>query len=460
MDHADRFLRLSLLETDLIGSHILAAYILKPADGHDFLPTAAAIAAESGRGTQGTLTTEDDFLRALDVVAYQVVPSTGLVKVAFPLALFDFNITDGKPSITGFFNLLVGNTQGMAEIANLKLHDFHLPKAYLSAFDGPATTIAKHWQHLGRDPDAGGMIIGAILKPKLGLRPDALADAAYQFWRGGDLVENDQPQGNQRFAPLKTTLPLMADALMRAQDETGAAKIFSMNITANDPAEMEARAELAISAFKRSPDSLAFQVDAYLAGPMALSHACHRLPTHFISAHRAGHAAITSPCSTRGYSAFVLSKIARLLGASGIHTGTMGFGRMGGDETDRPIACMIAQNHAEGPYFAQDWHGMPRSAAIVSGGINALRLPSFLQNLGHSNFILAAGGGAFGHIDGPKAGALSLRQAEACWLARSDPFAFAIEHPEFARAFSSFEADADIIHPGWRRALAQDLPNQ
>ncbi len=455
MDHADRFINLSLSDTDLAAGHVLAAYILTPAEGHDFLTTVGQFAAESGRGTQLPLTTDDEATRALDVIAYQAEPSTGLVKLAFPLGLFDFNLLDGKASITGFLNLLVGNTQGMGEIAAVKLHDFHLPKTYFTRFKGPSTTIAKHWQHLGRNQSAGGMITGAILKPKLGLNPEALAEAAYQFWRGGDLVENDQPQGNQSFAPLKTTLPLMAKSLRRAQDETGQAKIFSVNITCDDPAEMDMRAELALSAFKASPESLAFHVDAYLAGPMALTHACRRLRRHFISAHRAGHAAITSARSNRGYSAFVLTKIARLLGASGIHTGTMGFGRMEGDEADRPIACMIAQDRAKGPYFEQDWHGMNRSAAIVSGGINALRLPSFLQNLGHSDFILAAGGGAFGHIDGPTAGALSLRQAEACWLERADPFDFAKDHPEFARAFLSFEADADIIHPGWRTALGQ-----
>ncbi len=460
MDHKDRFLRLSLSEPDLAADHVLAAYILSPAEGHDFLNTAAAFAAESGRGTQVPLAHEDDFSRALDVIAYQAEPATGLIKLAFPLALFDFNLSDGKASITSFLNLLVGNTQGMSEIDAVKLHDFHLPAPFLKAFHGPATTIARLWQHLGRDPLSGGMITGAILKPKLGLRPEGLADAAYQFWLGGDLVKNDQPQGNQSFAPLKSTLRRMADALTRAQDKTGEAKIFSANITADSPTEMDMRTELAIRAFKHNPDSLTFHVDAYLAGPMALPHARRRLPKHFISAHRAGHAAITSARSNRGYSAFVLTKINRLLGASGIHTGTMGFGRMEGDEADRPIACMIAQNVASGPYFEQDWHGMNRSAAIVSGGINALRLPSFLQNLGHSNFILAAGGGAFGHVDGPQAGALSLRQAEACWLERADPIEFAAEHPEFARSFPSFEADADIIHPGWRRALAQDSSNQ
>ncbi len=455
MDHADRFLRLSLSEPDLAASHVLAAYHLIPAEGHDFLTTVACFAAESGHGTQVPLGADSP----LDVVAYRADPSTGLVKLAFPLALFDFNITNGKASVSAFLNLLVGNTQGMSEIADVKLHDFHLPERFIKALDGPKTTIASHWQHLGRDTAAGGMIVGAILKPKLGLGPEALAEAAYRFWLGGDLVENDQPQGHQSFAPLPETLTHMAEALMRAQDESGSGKLFSMNITCDDPAEMDRRAEIALKAFAKTPQSLAFHVDAYLAGPMALTHARRTLPG-FLSAHRAGHAAVTSQRSNRGYSAFVLTKLNRLMGASGIHTGTMGFGRMEGDESERPIACMIAQNVAQGPYFEQNWHGMNRSAAIVSGGINALRLPSFLHNLGHSNIILAAGGGAFGHVDGPTAGAHSLRQAEACWLQRADPLEFAAEHKEFARAYLSFEMDADIIHPGWRAALSPEITNQ
>jgi putative tricarboxylic transport membrane protein len=46
----------------------------------------------------------------------------------------------------------------------------------------------------------------------------------------------------------------------------------------------------------------------------------------------------------RGYTAFVLAKMARLQGASGIHTGTMGYGKMEGDPADRAIAYMIEKN--------------------------------------------------------------------------------------------------------------------
>ncbi|MDD8024812.1 MAG: RuBisCO large subunit C-terminal-like domain-containing protein, partial [Paracoccaceae bacterium] len=151
--------------------------------------------------------------------------------------------------------------------------------------------------------------------------------------------------------------------------------------------------------------------------------------------------------------AFVLSKMARMQGASGIHTGTMGFGKMEGEAADKLMAYMITEDSAQGPYFHQNWHGMAPTTPIISGGMNALRMPGFFANLGHSNLVMTAGGGSFGHIDGAAAGATSLRQAEQCWKEGADPVEFAKDHKEFARAFESFPADADKLYPGWREKL-------
>ena len=143
----------------------------------------------------------------------------------------------------------------------------------------------------------------------------------------------------------------------------------------------------------------------------------------------------------------------RLQGASGIHTGTMSFGKMEGEASDKLMAYMITDDSADGPFFHQEWQGMNPTTPIISGGMNALRMPGFFTNLGHSNLIMTAGGGAFGHIDGGVAGATSLRQAEQCWRAGADPVEFAKDHREFARAFESFPGDADKLFPGWRTKL-------
>lgn len=92
--------------------------------------------------------------------------------------------------------------------------------------------------------------------------------------------------------------------------------------------------------------------------------------------------------------------MSRLQGASGIHTGTMSFGKMEGEKSDKQIAYMIEQNSADGPMYHQEWEGMKPTTPIISGGMNALRMPGFFENLGHSNVIMTAGGGSYGHIDG------------------------------------------------------------
>jgi len=458
LDQSNRYVDLDLKEDDLIaaGRHVLVAYHMKPKPGFgNFVETAAHFAAESSTGTNVEVSTTDAFTRGVDALVYEVNEAKELVKLAYPVELFDRNITDGRAMIASFLTLAIGNNQGMGDVEYAKMHDFYFPPEYLRLFDGPSTTIADMWRVLGRPHIDGGFIVGTIVKPKLGLRPRPFADACYEFWQGGDFIKNDEPQGNQVFAPLKETIPLVADAMRRAQDETGEAKLFSANITADDPFEMIARGEYILETFADLADHVAFLVDGYVAGPTAITTARRRFPSQYLHYHRAGHGAVTSPQTQRGYTAFVHCKMARVQGSSGIHTGTMSFGKMEGEASDKFTAYMLERDSAEGPYYHQEWYGMNPTTPIISGGMNALRIPGFFENLGHSNVVMTAGGGAYGHIDGGAAGARSMRQAEQCWRAGADPIEFAREHHEFARAFESFQGDADRLYPGWRQKLAK-----
>ncbi|MDE2335003.1 MAG: ribulose-bisphosphate carboxylase [Rhodospirillales bacterium] len=458
MDQSSRYANLNLREADLIaaGRHVLCAYRMKPkAAAGGYLAAAAHFAAESSTGTNVEVSTTDDFTRGVDALVYEIDPARELMKIAYPIELFDRNIIDGRAMIASFLTLAVGNNQGMGDIEYGKLQDFYVPPAYLRLFDGPATTIRDLWRVLGRPVVDGGFIVGTIIKPKLGLRPKPFADACYDFWLGGDFIKNDEPQGNQVFAPFRETVRMVNEAMIRAQDRTGEAKLFSFNITGDDPREMVARGEFILETFGRNADHIAFLVDGYVAGPAAVTTARRNFPSQYLHFHRAGHGAVTSPQSQRGYTTYVLCKMARLQGASGIHTGTMGFGKMEGEPGDRMAAVMLTGDSCDGPFYHQEWLGMNPTTPIVSGGMNALRMPGFFANLGHSNLIMTAGGGAFGHLDGGAAGAVSLRQAEQCWRAGADPIAFARDHREFARAFESFPDDADRLFPGWREQLGK-----
>lgn len=456
MDQSNRYANLALREEDLMagGKHVLCAYIMKPKSGFgSYLETAAHFAAESSTGTNVTVSTTDDFTRGVDALVYEIDEAKEVMKIAYPTDLFDRNMIDGRAMLASFLTLTIGNNQGMGDVEYAKMYDFWMPPEYLRLYDGPSTDISDLWRVLGRPVVDGGFIVGTIIKPKLGLRPQPFAKAAYDFWLGGDFIKNDEPQGNQVFARLKETIIAVADAMRRAQDESGQPKLFSANITADDYREIIARGEFILETFAENADHVAFLVDGYVAGPTAITTARRHFPNQYLHYHRAGHGAVTSPQTQRGYTAFVLAKMSRLQGASGIHVGTMSHGKMEGEVDDRNIAYMIERDSADGPFYHQEWQGMRPTTPIVSGGMNALRLPGFFDNLGHSNLILTAGGGAYGHIDGAAAGATSLRQAEMCWRAGADPVAFARDHREFARAFESFPGDADKLYPGWRNLL-------
>ncbi|HDZ78232.1 MAG TPA: ribulose-bisphosphate carboxylase, partial [Gammaproteobacteria bacterium] len=302
LDQTGRYSDLSLNEDTLLadGNHILVAYTMEPAEGHGYLEAAAHFAAESSTGTNVEVSTTDDFTKGVDALVYEIDEAGGTMKIAYPNELFDRNVIDGRAMIVSFLTLTIGNNQGMGDIKNSQMYDFYVPPKMLQLFDGPSMDISDMWRILGRPIKNGGYIAGTIIKPKLGLRPEPFAHAAYQFWLGGDFIKNDEPQGNQVFCPLKKVIPLVADAMARAQDETGEAKLFSANITADDYHEMCARADFVLETFGENAAHVAFLVDGYVGGPGMVTTARRQYPGQYLHYHRAGHGAVTSPSSKRG----------------------------------------------------------------------------------------------------------------------------------------------------------------
>jgi hypothetical protein len=49
------------------------------------------------------------------------------MRIAYPLDLFDRNITDGRMMIVSFLTLTIGNNQGMGDIEHAKMIDFYMP---------------------------------------------------------------------------------------------------------------------------------------------------------------------------------------------------------------------------------------------------------------------------------------------------------------------------------------------
>ena len=74
---------------------------------------------------------------------------------------------------------------------------------------------------------------------------------------------------------------------------------------------MIARGKYILSQFGPLAENCAFLVDGYVAGGTAVTVARRNFPKQFLHYHRAGHGAVTSPQTQRGYTAFVHTKISR-----------------------------------------------------------------------------------------------------------------------------------------------------
>src|ERR1035441_1029995 len=165
MDQSNRYADLSLRENDLIrgGGHILVAYKMKPQPGHGFLEAAAHFAAESSTGTNVEVSTTDEFTKGVDALVYQIDEVTEEMRIAYPIDIFDRNISDGRMMIVSFLTLVIGNNQGMGDIQHAKMYDFYMPPRAIQLFDGPSKDISDLWRILGRPVQNGGYIAGTII---------------------------------------------------------------------------------------------------------------------------------------------------------------------------------------------------------------------------------------------------------------------------------------------------------
>jgi ribulose-bisphosphate carboxylase large chain len=223
--------------------------------------------------------------------------------------------------------------------------------------------------------------------------------------------------------------------------------------------------------------SYAFLIDGITAGWMAVQTLRRMYPKVFIHFHRAAHGAFTRLENPFGFSVLVLSKFARLAGASGVHTGTAGIGKMAGspleDVTaaknilslaarghffnqtwsnvptkDSDVMKLVHEDHAHHLILQEDsWRAMKKCCPIISGGLNPTLLKPFIDVMGSMDFITTMGAGVHAHPSGTHAGAKALIQACEAYTHGIDIHKFAQlpSNKELAEAIAFFEKNKTAI---------------
>ena len=115
-----------------------------------------------------------------------------------------------------------------------------LPVAYVKTFQGPATGIVVERERLDK---FGRPLLGATVKPKLGLSGRNYGRVVYEALKGGlDFTKDDENINSQPFMHWRDRFLYCMEAVNKAQAETGEIKGTYLNITAgHDGGHVRAR---------------------------------------------------------------------------------------------------------------------------------------------------------------------------------------------------------------------------
>ncbi|ASA78008.1 type III ribulose-bisphosphate carboxylase [Thermococcus sp. 5-4] len=414
---------------------LVAVFRITPAEGFSIEDAAGAVAAESSTGTWTSLYQWYEKERWDDMSAkayhfHDMGDGSWIVRIAYPIHLFE------EWNMPGMLASVAGNVFGMKRVKGLRLEDIYLPEKFLREFEGP---------YFGKDgvkrifDVKDRPIVGTVPKPKVGYSPEELEKLAYDLLSGGmDYIKDDENLTSPWYNRFETRAEVLMNVIDRVEDETGEAKSWFANITA-DVREMERRLE--ILADYGNPHAM---VDVVVTGWGALEYIRDIAADYGIAVHghRAMHATFTRD-PYHGISMFVLAKLLRVIGIDQLHVGTAGAGKLEGSKWDViQIARVFREEHyvpdeTDVFHMEQKFYHIRPAMPVSSGGLHPGNIEPVIDALG-KDIVLQIGGGTLGHPDGPKAGAMAVRQALDAIMQGIPLDEYAKSHRELARALEKW----------------------
>lgn len=320
------------------------------------------------------------------------------------------------PSLPNLMATVAGNLFELKCVSGLRILDLRLPDAFAAAYPGPRFGIEGTRQLAGVEKRP---LIGTIIKPSVGLGPEATATLVAELCEAGiDFIKDDELQSDGPDCPFDARVAAVMSVIERHADRSGQKPMFAFNLT-GDLDQMRHRHDMLLA--HGATCLMASLNSVGLVGMIELAR-FSQLPIH---AHRNGWGYL-SRHPLLGWSYVAWQKLWRLAGADHMHVNGLANKF---SETDESV--MASARACLTPLFPdKPCTVMP----VFSSGQTARQAHGTFAGLGSTDLIMTAGGGVMGHPDGVAAGVRSLREA---WTAAVEgiPLAdHARAHPELGRA--------------------------
>src|SRR4051794_25618243 len=298
-------------------------------------------------------------------------------------------------SLPNVLATVAGNLFELKPFSGLRLLDVKFPESFLTRYLGPQFGVPGTRRLTNVQ---GRPLIGTIIKPSVGLTPDATAALVHTLADAGiDFIKDDELQADGPHCPFEQRLQAVMQVLNTNAQKSGRKVMYAINIT-GEIDEMLRRQDLVAAT-----GGTCVMVSINSIGLPALN-ALRRRTSLAIHAHRNGWGIYgRSPAMGMSYVAY--QKFWRLAGVDHMHVN--GLQNKFCEDDDSVIA---SARECLTPMFSVPDRGceiMP----VFSSGQSARQAPATFNALGSTDLIFACGGGIMAHPDGVAAGVISLRQA-------------------------------------------------
>ena len=326
------------------------------------------------------------------------------------------------PSLPNLLATVAGNLSELKAFSGLKLLNLGLPPVFLERYQGPQFGVAGTRRLAGVEIRP---MIGTIIKPSVGLDPEATAaQVAGLLDAGVDFIKDDELQADGPACPFAARVSAVMRVINAHADRTGKKVMYAANLT-GDIDEMLERHDHVLA---EGGTCIMASMNSIGLPAMKVLRAHAQLPIH---GHRNGWGMLgRSPAIGMEYVAF--QKLWRLAGID--HTHVNGIDNKFCETNESVIASARECLTPMFPAPAPGCEVMP----VFSSGQSARQVHATYAALGSTDLIFAAGGGILAHPGGPAAGVTALRQAWDAAVAGVPLEQAAKDAPELRAAVGAF----------------------
>ncbi|PDT51449.1 MULTISPECIES: 3-oxo-isoapionate-4-phosphate decarboxylase OiaX [Sinorhizobium] len=335
-------------------------------------------------------------------------------EIAFPL---DAIGTD----LAALMTIAIGGVYSIKGMTGIRVVDLKLPPEFAAAHPGPQFGVAGSRRLTGVDKRP---IIGTIVKPALGLRPEETAELVGDLVSSGvDFVKDDEKLMSPAYSPLKERVAAIMPRILDHEQKTGKKVMYAFGISHADPDEMMRNHDLVVQA---GGNAGVVNINSIGMGGVAFLRKRSGIVLH---AHRNGWDILTRHGGL-GMEFSVWQQFWRLIGVDQFQINGIRVKYWEPDESFVKSFKAVST-----PLFSERDCPLP---VVGSGQWGGQAPETYARTGGSTDLLYLCGGGIVSHPGGAGAGVRAVRQAWEAAVAGIPLADYAKDHPELAQSLEKF----------------------